>query len=209
MSLRLINLVIENFVEIPSEVGVDCPGEPRRRAWGRCTASSESRSGLLLHQAHPQPVHALIESGFVTVEGNECGGRGASRRYRINVEKLTPNAHLQVSDKSPNTHPQGRVSKDKHSPLGESKSAKPSPPGTNTLTSRLEEPLLTNYTPSCKRQQQRHTSTSTPEADPDFLRFWTAYPKKRGKQDAYRVRLGPCIRTVTADRIAQQVSRRR
>jgi len=56
------------------------------------------------------------------------------------------------------------------------------------------EPSLTNYTPACKQQRQPAKPAPTPDADPAFLRFWTAYPKKRGKQDAYRAGL-PCDQT--------------
>jgi len=43
-------------------------------------------------------LHSLIASGVLAVVGNERGGRGASRRYRINVEKLTRNPPTHGSD---------------------------------------------------------------------------------------------------------------
>jgi hypothetical protein len=48
---------------------------------------------------------------------------------------------------------------------------------------------------------------ASPDADPAFVRFWTAYPKKRGKQDAYRAWETLHPDSPTAERIVQQVER--
>lgn len=59
---------------------------------GRCfpSVASIARKTRLSKSQAQRVVHGLIDSGVVLVEGNETGGApGATRRYRILVERLT------------------------------------------------------------------------------------------------------------------------
>lgn len=63
---------------------------------GRCYPSIASISRKIrLTPRHAQRiVHQLIEAGFISVVGNEFGGKpGATRQYRINLSSLTGDAH--------------------------------------------------------------------------------------------------------------------
>lgn len=77
---------------------------------GRCFPSmSAIASKVRLSRSQSQRVvHALIDAGWLTVEGNETGGPpGASRRYRIATERLTGRMHATGSaDATGCTHAQ-------------------------------------------------------------------------------------------------------
>jgi len=150
-------------------------------------------------------IHALIKSGLLAVIGNELGGRGASRRYQINVEMLTGNPPTRGSDSDVNTPADGRVSEYKASHPRERFDAKPSHLCAKTLPRTGVEPSLTKYKPS--RNRQRRSSSPTSDGDLDFQRFWLLYPKKCGKQDALRAWAKLRPDAPTTERIIQQVER--
>lgn len=63
---------------------------------GRCFPSiaAIAKKTRLSKSQTQRVVHGLIEAGFVAVEGNESGGApGATRRYRILMDRLTGSAH--------------------------------------------------------------------------------------------------------------------
>lgn len=92
MSVKVMSMVWEDF---PGG-GADLLALLALADWsddeGRCfpaMASIAAKVRLSRSQAQ-RVVHRLIEMGFVTVTGNETGGApGSSRRYKINISKLT------------------------------------------------------------------------------------------------------------------------
>lgn len=107
-------------------------------------------------------VHALIESGYVNVEpGTEQGGSG-SRRYQINLDKLTP-----CTDATPGTHARG--STHARGPLAPMRET----PSTHDTRSVINRQL----TVSAKRKRSAIASD-------EFCAFWNAYPKKRDRRKA-------------------------
>ena len=105
-------------------------------------------------------VHALIEAGYVSVEpGTELGG-GSSRRYRINLERLTPCTDATPSmDATPSTGA---------SPPLAPMRVTPSIHDTRTIRT-IKEPLKANG-----------------YMDVLFAEFWTAYPRKEKKPRALK-----------------------
>ncbi len=76
---------------------------------GRCWPSiaAIAKKTRLSRSQTQRTVHALIESGYVIVTGNETGGApGTTRQYRINLKALTSSAHATPTG---STHATGSV----------------------------------------------------------------------------------------------------
>ncbi|MHB1145052.1 MAG: helix-turn-helix domain-containing protein [Thiobacillus sp.] len=96
MSIRVMSLVWESY---PGG-GSDLLALLALADWsddnGKCYPSmaSISKKIRLKPRQAQRVVHQLIEAGFVSVVGNEFGGKpGATRQYRINLHSLTGVAH--------------------------------------------------------------------------------------------------------------------
>lgn len=132
---------------------------------GRCfpsVAAIAKKTRLSKSQAQ-RTVHGLIDSDVVVVEGNEAGGApGATRRYRILVDRLTgsPNANpTGHTSATGSTNATGRThAADGSHPCGET--------GRTHATQTVIEPSLTTKMVSAR-----------------FAEFWAAWPKSERKQD--------------------------
>lgn len=113
---------------------------------GRCfpSVAAIARKTRLSKSQAQRVVHSLIGAGTVVVEGNEAGGPpGATRRYRVMVDRLTGSAHATRTGRTSatgSTHATGRThAADGSHPCGETGSAH--------ATQTVIEPSRTNTSP--------------------------------------------------------------
>lgn len=124
-------------------------------------------------------VHALVDEGFIDVVGNDLGGTG-SRRYRINLGKLTPSMDdrgTPITDARGGaiTHARGTPPMDAMEPLSPMHMTPP-------IAMEAEQSLTINeHTPLAKAKAIRPD-----DLDPGFVRFWAAYPRKEKKAAALK-----------------------
>lgn len=96
MSIRVMSKVWESYPGGGSELLALLALADWSDDNGRCYPSmaSISKKVRLKPRQAQRVVHQLIEAGFVSVIGNEFGGKpGATRQYRINLSTLTGVAH--------------------------------------------------------------------------------------------------------------------
>eukprot|EP00918_Siedleckia_nematoides_P041017 GHVU01089037.1.p2 GENE.GHVU01089037.1~~GHVU01089037.1.p2 ORF type:complete len:250 (-),score=26.20 GHVU01089037.1:50-799(-) len=96
MSIRVMSKVWESYPGGGSELLALLALADWSDDNGRCYPSmaSISKKVRLKPRQAQRVVHQLIEAGFVSVIGNEFGGKpGATRQYRINLSSLTGVAH--------------------------------------------------------------------------------------------------------------------
>ena len=96
MSIRVMSTVWESYPGGGSELLALLALADWSDDNGRCYPSmaSISKKVRLKPRQAQRVVHQLIEAGFVSVIGNEFGGKpGATRQYRINLHSLTGVAH--------------------------------------------------------------------------------------------------------------------
>lgn len=96
MSIRVMSKVWESYPGGGSELLALLALADWSDDNGRCYPSmaSISKKVRLKPRQAQRVVHQLIEAGFVSVIGNEFGGKpGATRQYRINLHSLTGVAH--------------------------------------------------------------------------------------------------------------------
>jgi hypothetical protein len=128
------------------DTGGSCYPSIRTMARRLCCSEAQAR----------RQVHFLIDEGYVSVvPGTERGGRG-SRRYLINLGRLTPPANA-----SPITAARGNTSA--------------SPP----LASSTPDPSH-----PCDPNHHRTTKEASGQSRDQFDSFWQAYPRKVAKGDA-------------------------
>jgi len=188
MSIRVMASVFQHFPEGGTrKLTLLCLADHANDAGSNCypsIASIAKRICCSESQAR-RNVHSLIESGYVSVEpGTEQGG-GGSRRYRINIERLTPS-----TDATPcmNATPSTGASP----PLA-SMRVTPSIHDTRTIRT-IKEPLMANG-----------------HMDSLFAEFWTAYPRKEKKPRALKAfrRIKPnreCVDAMLAALTRQRAS---
>lgn len=92
MAIRVMTLVWDGYpgggTELLALLALADWSDDEGRCWPSIAAISK-KTRLSRSQAQ-RVVHHLIETGYVTVTGNETGGApGSTRQYRINVNKLT------------------------------------------------------------------------------------------------------------------------
>lgn len=134
---------------------------------GRCWPSinAVAKKTRLSRSQTQRTVHALIESGFVSVTGNETGGApGSTRQYRINLKALTGSTHATPTGSA---HATGSVGA-----TGSANAHEGSHPCTQTgsthATQTVSEPSI----------------TVNKVESPEWTNFWKAYPRKEAKQKA-------------------------
>lgn len=96
MSIKVMTIVWENFPSGGSDLLTLLALADWSDDTGRCfpsVASIAKKTRLSVWQSR-RIVHRLIDLGFVAVIANDKGGRpGATRKYRINIDRLTAGAH--------------------------------------------------------------------------------------------------------------------
>lgn len=125
-------------------------------------------------------VHKLIRLGFIEVVGNENGGPpGTTRRYQINIERLTAGAGARGRGCA-ESNPTPRA---ESSPTACTRAGDGLHPRRRRLAPAQANPLITtsSHTSSRKRNGARLL-----EIDPGFAQFWSAYPRKAAKADAQK-----------------------
>ncbi len=144
----------------------------------RCTDSQARRH-----------VHALIESGYVILDAE--GGGALARRYRINIDRLTP-----CMDATPSTDARGIAGA---SPPLASMQGDPCSPCEGTPIAGASLTVIEQSLNESKRSTASVRSVSkksSPAIEPiGFSDCWAAYPKRTGgnsrkeAEKAYRARL--------------------
>lgn len=151
--------------------------------------------GLSLHPSHDavakkcclsrsqaqRVVKTLVDDGFIEVVGNQFGGApGTTKKYRLCVEKLRATDSANATHVQPltdSTHATGSVDAtgSTHAPRRVAPSTETgSTHATQTTIEPPIEPPVLNPLP-------------LDSVDDKFLEFWTAYPKKVGKEAARKV----------------------
>lgn len=172
MSVRVMSLVWDNFNRGGSEKLVML-----------AMADWCNDDGLSLHPSHEavakkccisrvqaqRVVKGLVDDGFLEVVGNQFGGApGTTKKYRLCIEKLKEMGITDdtgIASDTGITQVQRRVSPSAETGITDDTQTTIEPP--------IDPPVVTPLPPDA--------------VDDKFLEFWSAYPKKVGKEAARKV----------------------
>ena len=170
MSVRVMSLVWDGYPGGGSELLALLALADWSDDDGRCYPSMSAiadKTRLSRSQAQ-RVVHNLIDSGFVSVEGNETGGRpGSTRRYLIDLQQIRTErgrTHATQTISEPSVNHQGIADE----PPVSNKAADPSFPSSvekKTAKSRLKELVtLQTFLEVCREEG----NDAIPQNDPIF-----------------------------------------